>query len=73
MPFLAGSNGLVDLNSLIAAGTGFTLTDAVAINNSGQILCDANNAVVSSTLCCLLRSDPIRCSDMNSVTAMDRP
>jgi probable HAF family extracellular repeat protein len=44
VPFLAGSSGLVNLNSLIAAGTGFTLTDAVAINNSGQILCDANNA-----------------------------
>jgi probable HAF family extracellular repeat protein len=43
VPFLAGSSGLVNLNSLIAAGTGFTLTDAVAINNSGQILCDANN------------------------------
>jgi probable HAF family extracellular repeat protein len=42
VPFLVTSSGLVDLNTLIPAGTGFTLTDAVAINNSGQILCDAN-------------------------------
>jgi hypothetical protein len=28
-------------------GTGFTLTDAVAINDSGQILCDATNAADS--------------------------
>lgn len=44
VPFLVEANGLVNLNSLIPSGTGFTLTDAVAINNSGQILCDANNA-----------------------------
>jgi probable HAF family extracellular repeat protein len=30
--------------TLIPSGTGFTLTDAVAINESGQILCDATNA-----------------------------
>jgi probable HAF family extracellular repeat protein len=44
VPFLSTTKGLVDLNTLIPAGTGFTLTDAVAINDSGQILCDANNA-----------------------------
>jgi hypothetical protein len=35
---------LVDLNTQIPSGTGFTLTDAVDINASGQILCDATNA-----------------------------
>lgn len=44
VPFLSTSSGLVDLNTLITPGTGFTLTDAVAINDIGQILCDANNA-----------------------------
>jgi probable HAF family extracellular repeat protein len=43
VPFIATANGLVDLNTLIPPGTGFTLTDAVGINDSGQILCDANN------------------------------
>jgi probable HAF family extracellular repeat protein len=43
VPFISTAGGLVDLNTLIAAGTGFTLTDAVGINASGQILCDANN------------------------------
>jgi probable HAF family extracellular repeat protein len=47
VPFIATANGLVDLNTLIPPGTGFTLTDAVAINDSGQILCDANNAAGS--------------------------
>jgi probable HAF family extracellular repeat protein len=44
VPFLATSSGPVNLKTLIPSGAGFTLTDAVAINNSGQILCDANNA-----------------------------
>jgi len=35
---------LVDLNTLVPANCGFTITDAVAINDSGQILCDATNA-----------------------------
>jgi probable HAF family extracellular repeat protein len=51
-PFRAGkhvavistTSGLVNLNTLIPAGSGFTLTDAVGINDSGQILCDATNA-----------------------------
>jgi hypothetical protein len=39
------SNGaLVDLNKLIASKSGFTLTDAVGINDSGEILCDATNS-----------------------------
>jgi probable HAF family extracellular repeat protein len=44
VPFISTATGLVDLNTLIASGTGFTLTDAVDINASGQILCDATNA-----------------------------
>lgn len=44
VPFMSTTSGLVDLNTLISSGTGFTLTDAVDINESGQILCDATNA-----------------------------
>jgi probable HAF family extracellular repeat protein len=44
VPFISTTSGLVDLNTLIPSGTGFILTDAVGINDSGQILCDANNA-----------------------------
>jgi hypothetical protein len=44
LPFISTSGGLVNLNTLIPSGTGFTLTDAIDINASGQILCDATNA-----------------------------
>jgi probable HAF family extracellular repeat protein len=44
VPFIAAAGGLVDLNTLISPGTGFILTDAVAINESGQIFCDGTNA-----------------------------
>ena len=44
VPFISTTGGLVNLNTLIPAGTGFTLTDALGINDSGQILCDATNA-----------------------------
>jgi len=44
VPFISTTSGLVNLNTLIPAGTGLTLTDAMAINDSGQILCDATNA-----------------------------
>jgi probable HAF family extracellular repeat protein len=44
VPFISTMSGLVDLNTLISSGSGFILTDAVGINDSGQILCDANNA-----------------------------
>jgi probable HAF family extracellular repeat protein len=37
------SGGLVDLNTLIPSNAGFTLTAAIAINDAGQILCNANN------------------------------
>jgi probable HAF family extracellular repeat protein len=42
--FISSASGLVDLNTRIARGSGFTLTDAVDINQSGQILCNATNA-----------------------------
>jgi probable HAF family extracellular repeat protein len=45
VPFISTTTGLVNLNTLISTGTGFTLTDAIAINDSGQILCDATNAI----------------------------
>jgi hypothetical protein len=38
---------LVDLNTLIPSGTGFTLTDAVGINDSGQIVCNATNVLLT--------------------------
>ena len=44
VPFISTTSGLVNLNTLIPSGSGFTLTDAVGINDSGQILCDATNA-----------------------------
>jgi probable HAF family extracellular repeat protein len=44
VPFILSSSGLVNLNTLIISGTGFRLTDAVDINEYGQILCDATNA-----------------------------
>ena len=40
--FIHGSGGLVDLNTLIPTGTGFTITDAVGINDLGQIVCNAS-------------------------------
>jgi probable HAF family extracellular repeat protein len=44
VPFISTASGLVNLNTLIPTGSGFTLTDAIGINDSGQILCDATNA-----------------------------
>ncbi len=35
---------LVDLNTLIAPNSGFTITDAIGINDSGRILCNASNS-----------------------------
>jgi probable HAF family extracellular repeat protein len=39
--YVFGSSGPVNLNTLIPANSGYTLTDAIAINDNGQILCDA--------------------------------
>jgi probable HAF family extracellular repeat protein len=44
VPFISTSGGLVDLNTLIQLNSGLTLTDAVGINDSGHILCNATNA-----------------------------
>lgn len=44
VPFIHSGGGLVDLNTLIPSGGVFTLTDAVGINDSGHILCNATNA-----------------------------
>jgi len=44
VPFIVSNGALVDLNTLIPTNTGFTLTDALGINGSGQIVCDATNS-----------------------------
>jgi probable HAF family extracellular repeat protein len=41
--YIAQNGALVNLNTLIPANSGFTLTDSIAINDAGQILCDAQN------------------------------
>jgi TM2 domain-containing membrane protein YozV len=38
----------VDLDTLIPAGSGFTITGATAINDSGDILCNAINSSKNS-------------------------
>lgn len=40
--YIASSKGYVNLNTLIPANSGYTLTDSIAINDAGQILCDAS-------------------------------
>jgi probable HAF family extracellular repeat protein len=55
-PFIPGkhvalvfrNNSLADLNKSIPANSGFTLTDAIAINDAGQILCNAATATTPS-------------------------
>jgi probable HAF family extracellular repeat protein len=42
--FIVSGGSLIDLNTLVSSNSGFTITDAVGINDSGQILCDATNA-----------------------------
>jgi len=42
--FIAVKGGLVDLNTLIPSNSGFIITDAIGINDSGQILCNAANS-----------------------------
>jgi probable HAF family extracellular repeat protein len=42
--FIHRNGALVDLNTLIPSNSGFTITDAIGINDSGQILCDATNS-----------------------------
>jgi probable HAF family extracellular repeat protein len=38
------SGAAIDLDTLIPLNSGFTITDAIAINDAGEILCDAKNA-----------------------------
>jgi probable HAF family extracellular repeat protein len=38
------SGAAIDLNTLIPANSGFVITDGIAINDSGGILCNAKNA-----------------------------
>jgi probable HAF family extracellular repeat protein len=40
--FVYQNGGLVNLNTLVPANSGFTITDAIGINDSGHILCNAN-------------------------------
>jgi len=46
--FITGPDGagMVDLNSLISLPAGVTLTEAVAINNSGQVVAVGTAAVI---------------------------
>jgi probable HAF family extracellular repeat protein len=41
--FIVRNGSPVDLNTLVAPNSGFTITDATAINDSGDVLCDATN------------------------------
>ena len=41
--FIYQAGAFQDLNSLIPAGSGWQLTDAVAVNINGQILVDATD------------------------------
>ena len=41
IPFVVKNGSLTDLNTLISPGSDFTLTASHAINDSGQILCNA--------------------------------
>jgi probable HAF family extracellular repeat protein len=42
--FIHRNGALVDLNTLIPSNSGFTITDAIGINDPGQIVCDATNS-----------------------------
>jgi hypothetical protein len=47
--FVYANGSFQDLNSLIPAGFGWTLTDATSINDAGQILVDAVNNTNGNT------------------------
>jgi uncharacterized membrane protein len=42
--FIYRNGGLVDLDTLLSSNPGFTITDAIGINDVGQILCNATNS-----------------------------
>ena len=47
--FLYSNGTLQDLNDLVPPITGYTLTDAMGINTSGQIVCDGVNTAAAGT------------------------
>jgi probable HAF family extracellular repeat protein len=46
--FIHRNGVLVDLNTLIPSNSGFTITDAAGVNDSGQILCTATSSAGSA-------------------------
>jgi probable HAF family extracellular repeat protein len=46
--FVIKNGALVDLDSLIPVNSGFTITGAVGINDTGKILCNAQTSVSAS-------------------------
>ncbi|MCA8975857.1 MAG: hypothetical protein KDC98_14140, partial [Planctomycetes bacterium] len=59
-------SGFQNLNNLIPAGSGYSLRDAVAINDAGQILCKAASSTIGGTR--TVRLDPV--SPLASVTTL---
>jgi len=41
--YIVQNGALVNLNTLLPPNSGFTVTDSIAINDAGQVLCDALN------------------------------
>ncbi|HYL72386.1 MAG TPA: HAF repeat-containing protein, partial [Candidatus Dormibacteraeota bacterium] len=52
--FIYSGGRFQDLNSLVAPGFGWVLTDATGINDSGQIVCDGYNSTNGQTHAFLL-------------------
>ena len=44
MALIVKNGHLLDLNTLISSGSGFTLTDALAIDDAGEIAADATTS-----------------------------
>jgi hypothetical protein len=54
VPFLYSDGKMLDLNTLIAAGSDWTITNASDINDNGQIVADGFNPVLQITRALLL-------------------
>jgi probable HAF family extracellular repeat protein len=52
--FIYSGGALRDLNTLIPAGSGFVLTEAIGINGTGQIVCNGSNPTNGQTHAFLL-------------------
>jgi probable HAF family extracellular repeat protein len=52
--FVERAGAIQNLNTLVAAGSGFTLTDAVGINDNGQIVANGSNNTTGQTNAFLL-------------------